>query len=485
MAEEIHKRFKVNQKKENISESLRVQGREKSESSRKSAKFQHLFYKRTKVYPESDENDNNDMLSLQDIKRLGRDLRKKSHKAENSWEMLIRAFKTDASYVNAFLEEEQSLWNLVGCLTGKDSTLQLYAEYCIVNITSVEHQYKQAVVNACSPYLITYLSSEAPLTQDLCATALGNIASDGDEFCELLKVQGIMKPLAHLFKSISPAVIEAAAFLALRLCAGNEETIEAFLAMGTGQLIVNALKKCQHESVIGQLAWLLFYIAYNEAYMKQLMELGMMDAVLYHLQQLNSSSSNNVFSLTAFLRILGNAAAIANPLLREKLSKLDLSSLIKPLLDSNHVHIVKETLWVTSNIIGIDEAIASQVMNADVLQSLGRCLNYGENIQKEVMICICTTASYGGTFLEAIEHNSQIMAKCIQFLADRNSELVMMSIQFSEMALRMQNIKMHEENRRNIKLAIEQLKNHENKDIKKTASELYDLYFGDMQQSVT
>ena len=106
-------------------------------------------------------------------------------------------------------------------------------------------------------------------------------------------------------QSISPAVIEAAAFLALRLCAGNEETIEAFLAMGTGQLIVNALKKCQHESVIGQLAWLLFYIAYNEAYMKQLMELGMMDAVLYHLQQLNSSSSNNVFSLTAFLRILG------------------------------------------------------------------------------------------------------------------------------------------------------------------------------------
>ena len=68
------------------------------------------------------------------------------------------------------------------------------------------------------------------------------------------------------------------------------------------------------------------------------------------------------------------------------MSKLDLSSLIKPLLDSNHVHIVKETLWVTSNIIGIDEAIASQVMNADVLQSLGRCLNYGENIQKEVKL---------------------------------------------------------------------------------------------------
>ena len=103
----------------------------------------------------------------------------------------------------------------------------------------------------------------------------------------------------------------------------------------------------------------------------------------------------------------------------------------------------------------------------------------------QVMICICTTASYGFTFLEAIEHNSQIMDKCIQFLADRNYELVLLAIQFSEMALRMQNINMQEENRTNIKLAIAQLKNHENKDIKQTASELHDLYFGNMQQSVS
>ena len=100
-------------------------------------------------------------------------------------------------------------------------------------------------------------------------------------------------------------MIEAAAFLAVRLCAGNEETIGAFLAMDTGQLIVSKLKKCQHESVIGELAWLSFYIAYNEAHLKQFMELGILDAVLYHLQQLDSSISSNVFPLTAFLRILG------------------------------------------------------------------------------------------------------------------------------------------------------------------------------------
>ena len=82
----------------------------------------------------------------------------------------------------------------------------------------------------------------------------------------------------------------------------------------------------------------------------------------------------------------GNAAAIVTPELKEKLSKLALSSLIKPLLDCNHVHIVKETLWVTSNILAIDEAVASQVMSTDILQSLGRCLNYGETIQKEVKL---------------------------------------------------------------------------------------------------
>ena len=200
MAEKIHQGFKGNQKQENIPHTIRIQKREESERSKKSVKSQHLFYKRTKVYFDSNDVEDNDMLSLQDVRQLSRELVKKSDRTEKHLKTLIKAFRTDASYVNSFLEEEKSLWTLVGYFTGSDSSLQLYAAYCLTNITSVEHDYKKAVANACSSYLITYLSSEVPMKQDLCATALGNIASDGEEFCELLKVQGIIKPLVGLFK---------------------------------------------------------------------------------------------------------------------------------------------------------------------------------------------------------------------------------------------------------------------------------------------
>ena len=200
MADRIHQGFKENQKKENIPDNIRIQKREENERSKKSVKFQHLFYKRTKVHFDNNDGEVNDMLSLQDVRQLSRELVKKSNKTEKHLKMLIKAFKTDASYVNTFLEEEKSLWTLVGYFTGSDSSLQLYATYCLTNITSVEHNYRKAVANACSSYLITYLSSGVPLKQDLCATALGNIASDGEEFCELLKAQGIMKPLVRLFE---------------------------------------------------------------------------------------------------------------------------------------------------------------------------------------------------------------------------------------------------------------------------------------------
>ena len=70
--------------------------------------------------------------------------------------------------------------------------------------------------------------------------------------------------------------------------------------------------------------------------------------------------------------------------LRDRLSRVSLDALIKPLIDSSYIHIIKEALWATSNIIATDEKLASQMISTGVLQSFGRCLNYGEVIQEEV-----------------------------------------------------------------------------------------------------
>ena len=105
---------------------------------------------------------------------------------------------------------------------------------------------------------------------------------------------------------MSTAVLEAAAFLAIKLIVGNEARINELLAMGIGELIFKKLRKCEHDSVAGQLAWLLFYLASNETQFSKLMQLGILDLALDHLQNLSSAISKNVFSLTAFLRLIGS-----------------------------------------------------------------------------------------------------------------------------------------------------------------------------------
>lgn len=201
MEQKVLPSFKKNLKPYNIVENIRIHNREDAERTKESRKQRYLFYKRTNVQLDFDIEEA-EILSLDDVKKLSLELSNKSGNAEDCLKRLIKAFRIDPSYVNTFLEEEKSLFSLVGFLTGSNSKLQLYATYCITNITSVNHRYQAAVAKSCASYLITYLSSEVPLKQDLCATSLGNIASEGEEYREILKAQGIIKPLINLFKVV-------------------------------------------------------------------------------------------------------------------------------------------------------------------------------------------------------------------------------------------------------------------------------------------
>lgn len=82
--------------------------------------------------------------------------------------------------------------------------------------------------------------------------------------------------------------------------------------------------------------------------------------------------------------VLGNATVCCNPAIAETLKESSVLSLLKPFIGCDVAHIVKEALWVTSNIIAIDEYFALQAVKEGILESLERSLNYGESIQKEV-----------------------------------------------------------------------------------------------------
>lgn len=75
----------------------------------------------------------------------------------------------------------------------------------------------------------------------------------------------------------------------------------------------------------------------------------------------------------------------------ETLKGFEIVKILKPLIECDYAHVTKEAVWVTSNLIALDGNLASTLINGDILQSLGRCMNYGESIQKEVRrnVAVC------------------------------------------------------------------------------------------------
>ena len=135
------------------------------------------------------------------VKQVAKDIQKKTANIVDQMKYLRTAFSYTSDFVRAFLEVSNSLHALVGYLTGKNSTLQLEASWCITNLSAnYDNDNIIQVVKATAPYLITYLQSGSNLIQDQSALALGNMAADSDEVRELLFQQGILYPLMELAK---------------------------------------------------------------------------------------------------------------------------------------------------------------------------------------------------------------------------------------------------------------------------------------------
>ncbi len=186
-------------KSEHSIESLRTKNRAEYQKSNNENRFLHLFYKRTRV----DFFDvKNELITAEDVKALCKKISKKSDDLENQLKSLISAFAMGENHVNAFLSEDNGLRTLVGFLTGNDCKLQIYAAYCITNISAYDISRGHFIAKSCSPYLIALLQSQNDLMQDLSACALGNIAAYSKQNRNLLMRQGVLKPLVELFKVI-------------------------------------------------------------------------------------------------------------------------------------------------------------------------------------------------------------------------------------------------------------------------------------------
>lgn len=184
-------------KKTEDARSLKEKRRLENVRTKHENRFAYMFYKRTKVEFEDVQSH---VITVDEVVSLSRKIKKKSDDREDELKTLMRAFAIGPSHVSAFLAENDAFRAIVRHLTGNDSKLQIYAAYCITNITAHAEMSFRNVVKSCAPYLIIYLTSCNNIMQDLCACALGNIAAYSKEGRELLITQGILKPLVDLLQ---------------------------------------------------------------------------------------------------------------------------------------------------------------------------------------------------------------------------------------------------------------------------------------------
>lgn len=142
-----------------------------------------------------------EIFSIESVKEASKAFQKK--KGESTvihLKYLRNAFAESNKYIDIFLEVENSMYSLIGYLTGNNASLQLEAICCLTNISASENKNIYSIVKSTSAYLITFLRSGSILMQDQSAWALANMAADNEKTRELLKAQGVIEPLVDLIE---------------------------------------------------------------------------------------------------------------------------------------------------------------------------------------------------------------------------------------------------------------------------------------------
>ncbi|XP_057296422.1 uncharacterized protein LOC130625358 [Hydractinia symbiolongicarpus] len=372
------------------------------------------------------------------VKSISKSIQKKSSNTEDQLKYLRNAFSYTKDFVDAFLSVDNSLYSLVGYLTGPDSTLQLEAAWCVTNMSANDHEHMPMIVKATAPYLVTYLQSGSVLLQDQSGWALGNMAADGEEIRKVLKAQGVISPLISLVKSDTDGVIQSSLF-ALCNMAKSLPIIETDLL--NSDLLDTVQKKISDENtdlnIICELAWLLSYMSAEDSFCKVIVKTGILRHVVHWLCKVRPHQQEYLFAVTPLLRCLGNLIGLDPNILIDIILPYENGMLLPTLntfLVSNKRHLIKESLWVLSNIFSckLEKKHVEELQLA--LPNVSRHLVSAYEIKKEAAICMCHIAYRDDDLAGAVIERT-IFENLIDFLKIPDNEMKCLALQFFEITL--------------------------------------------------
>ncbi|XP_076877855.1 transmembrane and coiled-coil domain-containing protein 6 [Brachyhypopomus gauderio] len=363
--------------------------------------------------------------------------------------MLRKTLRNPQTHV-IFTKVENSMYVLVGQLSGHNAQCQLEAAQCLHQLSQSPHPGVGQACLAATPYLLTYLSSPSSKLTELCLYTLGNLWPEGALVRERLLSQGMVTALANCIqnKSCNLAVVEAVAFTLSQLLQEKtmaHKVIPLVMASGMVPHLISVLTP-DPEFGLGpaiECAWCLHYLA-CAVDTSALLPHGVVSRCSNLLITLGGAVAKGnteeglELLIWPLLRCLGNMLATgacegaASPLAVEDVRLLAALCVFSQTYLSSHSALTRESLWVINNLTADSPVFCSALLLCNLVPHLLQLLPFSKGINTMVLRILGNVAYKGTEYCVQLSRAGLLPALCAT-LKMADLEVVTLSLEVLHM----------------------------------------------------
>ncbi|XP_030622468.1 transmembrane and coiled-coil domain-containing protein 6 [Chanos chanos] len=350
-----------------------------------------------------------------------------------------------------FVKLENSIYVLVGLLSGSDAQCRLEAAQCFHELS---HSSDVTVGSAClpaTPYLLTYLSGQSAKLTALCLYTLGNLCAESKAVREKLLAQGVVAALANCTENqrSNLAVMEAVGFTLSQLIQAKDAAEKIIpVVLGSG-VIPRLLSMLTPDPQFGlgpaiECAWCLHYLSSSDVDTGVLVNQGTLSHCSSILIALGgtlargSTEEGIELLLWPLLRCLGNLLVSLegeNPELYVEDSRIlaALCVFTQTYLQP-HPALARESLWVLNNLTAGSSVFCSALLFCNLVPVLIQLLPFSQGINTMVLRVLGNVAHYGMEYCVQLTRAGVLAALCAT-LKMADPEVVILSLEVLHMLL--------------------------------------------------
>ncbi|XP_072519606.1 transmembrane and coiled-coil domain-containing protein 6 isoform X2 [Salminus brasiliensis] len=360
---------------------------------------------------------------------------------------LLRKALRDPQTHLIFTKLENSMYVLVGQLSGHNAQCQLEAVRCLHELSHSPHPGVGKSCLPATPYLLTYLSSPSPKLTELCLYTLGNLWTEGAVVREKLLAQGVVCALASCIQNqrCNLAVVEAAGFTLSQLLQDKDSADRVIPLVVSSGLVPHLTSILMPNPEFGlgpaiECAWCLHYIMSRTADSSALQTQGVLEQCSNLLIALGGAVAKGSIEegqellLWPLLRCLGNllASGVCEggrcPAGLEDARLLAALCVFSQAYLPSHSALTRECLWVLNNLTAGSTVFCSALLFFNMVPALLQLLPFSKGINTMVLRILANVAHNGTGYCVQLTQAGLLPAICAT-LKMADPDVVTMSLE--------------------------------------------------------